>query len=48
MLDPISTKLYQKFDLKGHVGVTEVKRSFLWKMLLLVHASVDFDETGSE
>ena len=49
MLDRISTKLgqndqwvtnyksYQQFDLKGHVGVTGVKKVILRKMLLLVH-----------
>ena len=60
MLYPISTKLgqndhwvsryksYQQFDLKGHVGVTEVKKVILKKMLLLLHGSSDFDETWSE
>ena len=60
MLDRILTKLgqndqwvsgyksYQQFDLKGHVGVTGSKRSFLRKMLLLLHTSLDFDETWSE
>ena len=49
MLHRISTKLgqndqwvngyksYQQFDLKGHVGVTGVKKVILRKMLLLVH-----------
>ena len=60
MLDRISTKLgqndqwvsgyksYALFDLKGHVRVTGVKRSFLRKMYLLLHALLDFDETWSE
>ena len=60
MLDRILTKLgqndqwvsgyksYALFDLKGHVRVTGVKRSFLRKMHLLLHALLDFDETWSE
>ena len=60
MLHPILTELgqnnqwvsgyksYQQFDLKGHVGVTGVKKVILRKMLLLLHASLDFDEIWSE
>ena len=66
MLYPISTKLgqndhwvsryksYQQFDLKGHVGVTEVKKVILKKnatplgYILRLHGSSDFDETWSE
>ena len=41
-------KSYQQFDLKGHVEVTGVKKVILGKMLLLLHTSLDFDETWSE
>ena len=42
-------KSYQQFDLKGHVGVTGVKKViFTEKMLLLLHALLDFDENWSE
>ena len=44
----VATKVMLCFDLKGHVRVTGVKRSFLHKMHLLLHALLDFDETWSE